>query len=170
MLTPPAHLDLSAMQKREALLKSLDQQLRKLDAAAEIVMIVGFDKIVQVDGKSLQNVDTLNASQLIRGPAGSTVNLVIQRAGQTLQVPVVRGPIRVTPVEGSCCVRESPMSRSLGFLRAPGACSGRHWKPFLPKGRSGRLSWTSGGTPAGSSMNCGTSPPRCCPGIRPFSK
>ncbi len=59
-----------------------------------------FDKIVQVDGKSLQNVDTLNASQLIRGPAGSTVNLVIQRAGQTLQVPVVRGPIRVTPVEG----------------------------------------------------------------------
>src|SRR5262249_36914157 len=33
MLVPPAHLDLSAMAKREALLKSLDQQLRRLDAA-----------------------------------------------------------------------------------------------------------------------------------------
>ncbi len=45
MLLPPAHLDLSAMDKRENLLKSLDQQLRKLDAAGPI--IAGLDQYQQ---------------------------------------------------------------------------------------------------------------------------
>jgi len=45
MLLPPAHLDLSAMEKRENLLKSLDQQLRKLDAADPI--IAGLDQYQQ---------------------------------------------------------------------------------------------------------------------------
>ncbi len=60
-----------------------------------------FDRIIQVDGKSLQNVNTLDASQLIRGPAGTTVQLMIQRGSQTLQISVVRGSIRVPPVEGT---------------------------------------------------------------------
>lgn len=55
-----------------------------------------FDKILQVDGRTLMNVNTLDASQLIRGPDGSTATLLIQRAGQTLRVTVVRAPIRVT--------------------------------------------------------------------------
>jgi len=59
-----------------------------------------FDKILQVDGKSLENVNVLDASQVIRGPSGSTASLVIQRAGQTLNLSVVRAPIRVPPVEG----------------------------------------------------------------------
>ena len=59
-----------------------------------------FDKILQVDGKSLQNMNVLDASQIIRGPEGSTASLVIQRGGQTLPVTVVRAPIRVPPVEG----------------------------------------------------------------------
>jgi hypothetical protein len=45
MLLPPAHLDLSAMKKREALLKSLDGQLRKLDAAGPV--IAGLDRYQQ---------------------------------------------------------------------------------------------------------------------------
>ena len=45
MLVPPAQLDLSAMEKREALLKSLDKQLRTLDAADPI--IAGLDKYQQ---------------------------------------------------------------------------------------------------------------------------
>ena len=45
MLVPPAQLDLSAMEKREALLKSLDKQLRSLDAADPI--IAGLDKYQQ---------------------------------------------------------------------------------------------------------------------------
>ncbi len=59
-----------------------------------------FDKILQVDGKPLQNMNVLDASQVIRGPEGSTASLVIQRGGQTLPVTVVRAPIRVPPVEG----------------------------------------------------------------------
>ncbi len=59
-----------------------------------------FDKILEVDGKSLQNMNVLDASQVIRGPEGSTAALVIQRGGQTLPITVVRAPIRVPPVEG----------------------------------------------------------------------
>jgi hypothetical protein len=45
MLAPPAQLDLSALQRREGLLKSLDQQLRKLDAAEPV--IAGLDQFQQ---------------------------------------------------------------------------------------------------------------------------
>src|SRR5207247_7762986 len=45
MLTPPAHLDLSGLQKRETLLKALDQQMRKLDAAEPL--ITGLDQYQQ---------------------------------------------------------------------------------------------------------------------------
>ena len=58
-----------------------------------------FDKILEVDGKTLTNVNTKDAIQLLRGPAGSTVDLLIQRAGQTLRVSIVRVRIRVSPVE-----------------------------------------------------------------------
>ncbi len=58
-----------------------------------------FDKILDVDGKTLVNVNTLDASQLIRGPSGSTATLGIQRSGQTLKISVVRAPIRVPPSE-----------------------------------------------------------------------
>ena len=45
MLAPPAHLDLSGLAKREKLLASLDQQLRKLDAAEPV--IAGLDRYQQ---------------------------------------------------------------------------------------------------------------------------
>ena len=45
LLVPPAQLDLSAMEKRETLLKSLDKQLRTLDAADPI--IAGLDQYQQ---------------------------------------------------------------------------------------------------------------------------
>ena len=45
MLAPPAQLDLSALERREKLLKSLDQQLRQLDAAEPL--IAGLDQFQQ---------------------------------------------------------------------------------------------------------------------------
>lgn len=66
---------------------------------AEAAGVHRFDRIVQVDGKPLRNVNVVDASQVIRGPAGSSVQLVVQRDGQTLQLSVVRAPIRVVPVE-----------------------------------------------------------------------
>jgi carboxyl-terminal processing protease len=58
-----------------------------------------FDRIVQVDGKSLKNATSQEASQYIRGPAGSTVTLTILRGDQPLQVAVVRAPIEQRPVD-----------------------------------------------------------------------
>jgi carboxyl-terminal processing protease len=60
-----------------------------------------FDKIVDVDGKSLRNVMAVDASELLRGPAGSPVSLTVARAGKELKVSVVRAPIVVPPVDAS---------------------------------------------------------------------
>lgn len=57
-----------------------------------------FDKILEVDGKPLTNISARDAAQLLRGPAGSTADLLIQRAGQSLKVQVVRDSVRVAPV------------------------------------------------------------------------
>lgn len=60
-----------------------------------------FDRIVSVDGQSLKDKTATDASALIRGPAGSTASLVVQRGSQTVQIQVTRAPIRVPPVETS---------------------------------------------------------------------
>jgi hypothetical protein len=54
MLTPPAQLDLSAMQRREDLLQALDTQIRELDAAEPL--IAGMDQFQQ------------SAFQMLRSP------------------------------------------------------------------------------------------------------
>jgi carboxyl-terminal processing protease len=58
-----------------------------------------FDRIVEVDGKSLKDVNVIDASQMIRGPAGSTASLILQRGGRTVPLSVVRAAITVPPVE-----------------------------------------------------------------------
>lgn len=58
-----------------------------------------FDKIVDAAGKSLKNVAPPDASELLRGPAGSTVALTIERGGKIIKTSVARAPIRVPPVE-----------------------------------------------------------------------
>jgi carboxyl-terminal processing protease len=56
-----------------------------------------FDRIVEVDGKSLRNVAVTDASQLLRGVPGSTASLIIQRGSARLTLSVVRAPIRLLP-------------------------------------------------------------------------
>jgi carboxyl-terminal processing protease len=60
-----------------------------------------FDRLVSVDGQSLRNATALDASTLLRGPAGTTVSVTVQRRTQTLHVSVARAPIKVVPVETS---------------------------------------------------------------------
>lgn len=79
-----------------------------------------FDKILEIDGKTLTNVNTTDAIQLLRGPAGSTVNLLIQRTGQTLRVPIVRAPIRMPPVEAESLQPGVVYVRIFEFLRGAG--------------------------------------------------
>jgi carboxyl-terminal processing protease len=79
-----------------------------------------FDRIVAAGGKSLKNVSALDASALLRGPAGSTVALDVERGTRTLHVSVTRAPIRVPPAEarfiqpGVAYVRMYEFSRGAG--------------------------------------------------------
>jgi carboxyl-terminal processing protease len=57
-----------------------------------------FDRIAQVDNTSLRNANPVDASHLLRGPAGTKVALVLLRGTGTLRVAVSRAPIRVPPV------------------------------------------------------------------------
>ena len=65
---------------------------------AEAAGLKRFDKIVAVGGTSLRDANVQQASQLIRGPAGSPVTLTIERAGQPQQVTVTRASIQTHPV------------------------------------------------------------------------
>jgi len=53
-----------------------------------------FDKITQVDGKSVKDAAAGSVSELIRGPAGSTVTIAVRRGDQAATVSAVRAPIR----------------------------------------------------------------------------
>jgi C-terminal peptidase prc len=66
---------------------------------AQAAGIKRFDRIVQAGSTPLRNATPAEASQAVRGPAGSTVVLTVLRGEQTLQVPVVRAPIQSGPVE-----------------------------------------------------------------------
>ena len=57
-----------------------------------------FDRIAQVDDTSLRNANPVDASRLLRGPAGTKVALVLLRGTGTIRVAVTRAPVRVPPV------------------------------------------------------------------------
>jgi carboxyl-terminal processing protease len=57
-----------------------------------------FDRIAQVNNTSLRNASPVDASRLLRGPAGTKVALVLLRGTGTLRVAVSRAPIRIPPV------------------------------------------------------------------------
>jgi len=66
---------------------------------AEAAGLKRFDRIVKVDGRSLKNATAQDASQAIRGPAGSIVTLTLLRGERTITVAVVRASIHQNPVE-----------------------------------------------------------------------
>jgi len=79
-----------------------------------------FDRIIEVDGKTLKDVNVIDASQMIRGPAGSTASLVIQRAGRTVPISVVRAPIRVPPIEAKFVSPGVAYLKVFGFSQGAG--------------------------------------------------
>ena len=88
---------------------------------AESAGVKRFDRIVQVDGKSLKNVTSLEASQFIRGPAGSTAVLTVLRGDRTVTIDVVRAPIREHPVEARFIQPGVAYVKLVGFSRGAGA-------------------------------------------------
>jgi carboxyl-terminal processing protease len=58
------------------------------------------DILLEADGVPLTGMPVSEAAALVRGPAGTVVNLTIVRDGETFQVEVTRGVIRVSSVRG----------------------------------------------------------------------
>jgi carboxyl-terminal processing protease len=58
------------------------------------------DILREADGTPLTGMPVSEAASLVRGPAGTIVNLTIERDGETFQVEVTRGVIRVPSVRG----------------------------------------------------------------------
>ena len=89
-------------------------------APAEGAGLKRFDRIVGVDGSPLQNVTVTQASQMIRGPAGSTVVLSIQRGDQNLSISVVRAPIQSQSVQARFIGTGVAYARLFSFSRGAG--------------------------------------------------
>ena len=72
------------------------------DAPAEKAGLKPNDKVISVDGKSIQGMSATEAVMLIRGEKGTTVKLTIQRPGmdETMDVPIVRDTIPIETVYG----------------------------------------------------------------------
>src|SRR5579872_1855044 len=66
---------------------------------AEAAGLQRFDRIVQAGATSLRNATPGEASQAVRGPAGTTVALTVLRGQQTLQISIIRAAIQSGPVE-----------------------------------------------------------------------
>lgn len=58
------------------------------------------DILREADGVALTDMDIGEAAALVRGPAGSEVQLVIERDGVTFDLAITRGVIRVPSVRG----------------------------------------------------------------------
>ncbi|MFZ0547955.1 MAG: S41 family peptidase, partial [Candidatus Promineifilaceae bacterium] len=58
------------------------------------------DIILEADGTVLTGMPVGEAAALVRGPSGTVVKLTIERDGETFEVEVTRGVIRVSSVRG----------------------------------------------------------------------
>ncbi|WP_338447896.1 S41 family peptidase [Niallia oryzisoli] len=72
------------------------------DSPAEKAGLKPNDKVLSVDGKSIQGMSATEAVLLIRGEKGTTVKLSIQRPGveEQMEVPIVRDTIPIETVYG----------------------------------------------------------------------
>ena len=67
---------------------------------AEAAGLVPGDRILEADGISLLDLDVGEAAQIVRGPVGTSVLLVIERDGETFDLEVMRDIIKIASVRG----------------------------------------------------------------------
>ncbi|NJM70573.1 MAG: S41 family peptidase [Scytonema sp. RU_4_4] len=99
----------------------LDEKTKKLtviapieDTPAEKAGILAKDIITKINGKSTEGMDTNQAVSLIRGEAGTPVNLTIVRSGQEKEFKITRAKIEIHPVEYS--QKQTPAG-NVGYIR-----------------------------------------------------
>ena len=73
------------------------------------------DVIVSIDGRSTKGMTTEDAVKLIRGKAGTTVNLVLRRKGQNVPVPLTRELIELHAVNHQ--INTTPDGTKIGYIR-----------------------------------------------------
>jgi carboxyl-terminal processing protease len=73
------------------------------------------DVIVSIDGKSTKGMSTEDAVKLIRGQAGTTVNLQLRRDGKLVEAPLVRARIELHAVDSQ--VNTSADGTKIGYIR-----------------------------------------------------
>ena len=67
---------------------------------AEAAGLLPGDILRQADGVELTGMPLFDAAQLVRGPAGTTVNLLVERDGELLEFEIERDVVRVVSVRG----------------------------------------------------------------------
>lgn len=67
---------------------------------AEAAGILPGDILRQADGVELTGMDLFDAAQLVRGPAGTAVHLLVERNGEILEFEIVRDVVRIISVRG----------------------------------------------------------------------
>ncbi|MGZ6141898.1 MAG: S41 family peptidase [Myxococcales bacterium] len=78
---------------------------------AERAGLRGGDVVVSIDGKPMEGVELADAVNLLRGPIGSTVHLVIDRAGTKQPVDIERATVKIDPI------RTARLPGDVGYLR-----------------------------------------------------
>ena len=73
------------------------------------------DVIVSIDGTPAKGMSTEDAVKLIRGKAGTTVNLVLRRKGQNIPMPLTREVIELHAVSHQ--VNVTPEGDRVGYIR-----------------------------------------------------
>jgi carboxyl-terminal processing protease len=104
------------------------------ESPADKAGIKRFDRILQVGETSLQDVTAAEASDAIRGPAGSTVDLVLQRGDQVMRVAVVRDPIPAVPAYARFIEPGVVYARLYIFARGAGRALGTALETLAAEG------------------------------------
>jgi len=73
------------------------------------------DVIVSIDGRSTKGMTTEDAVKMIRGKAGTSVQLVLRRKGQNLDVPLTRELIELHAVNHQ--INVAPDGTKIGYIR-----------------------------------------------------
>ncbi|MEP6731707.1 MAG: S41 family peptidase [bacterium] len=109
-------------------------------APAEQAGILTGDRIISIDGKTTQAVTSEEALKSLRGPAGTSVKLIVERSGMSEHMPftLVRRTIDVNPVRHALLLRDgigyvdltvfstaaaADLAHAIDSLRAAGAHS-----------------------------------------------
>lgn len=107
----PPEQEQAAREAMEGNLEGIGAEVTSVDGAivvvapyegspAESAGIQPGDIIREADGIPLTGLHPSEAASLVRGPAGTTVRLLVERDGNLLEIEVVRGVIKIPSVTG----------------------------------------------------------------------